>query len=33
MGATIAGVMFVIILAGVLLYLFGWQRRLLRVEF
>lgn len=33
MGATIAGVMFLIILTGVLLYLFGWQRRLLRVEF
>ena len=32
MGATIAGVMFLIILAGVLLYLFGWQRRLQRVE-
>jgi len=27
MGATIAGVMFLIILAGVLLYLFAWQRR------
>lgn len=33
MGATIAGVMFIIILTGVLLYLFGWQRRMLRVEF
>jgi raffinose/stachyose/melibiose transport system permease protein len=35
MGAAIAGIMFFIILAGVLLYLFGWQRRLLRetVEF
>ncbi|MBC8170382.1 MAG: sugar ABC transporter permease [Anaerolineae bacterium] len=33
MGATIAGVMFLIILAGVLVYLFGWQRRLLRVEY
>ncbi len=30
MGATIAGVMFAIILVGVLLYLFGFQRRLLR---
>ena len=28
MGATIAGVMFLIILAGVLVYLFGVQRRL-----
>lgn len=33
MGATIAGVMFLIILAGVLLYLFGWQRRIARVEY
>jgi raffinose/stachyose/melibiose transport system permease protein len=32
MGATIAGVMFGIILVGVLIYLFGWQRRLLRNE-
>ncbi|MEM6428054.1 MAG: sugar ABC transporter permease [Deinococcota bacterium] len=32
MGAAIAGVMFVIILAGVLLYYFGYQRRLKRVE-
>ncbi|MBL8131782.1 MAG: sugar ABC transporter permease [Anaerolineae bacterium] len=32
MGATVAGVMFAIILAGVLVYLFGWQRRLLRNE-
>jgi raffinose/stachyose/melibiose transport system permease protein len=30
MGAAVAGVMFMIILAGVLLYLFTWQRRLLR---
>jgi raffinose/stachyose/melibiose transport system permease protein len=30
MGAAVAGVMFLIILAGVLLYLFTWQRRLLR---
>lgn len=28
MGATIAAMMFLIILAGVLLYLFGWQRRI-----
>jgi raffinose/stachyose/melibiose transport system permease protein len=33
MGATIAGVMFLIILAGVLVYLFGWQRRIVRVEY
>ncbi len=32
MGATIAGVMFVIILTGVLIYMFGWQRRLLKLE-
>lgn len=28
MGATIAGIMFLIILGGVLVYLFGVQRRL-----
>ncbi|MBX3083793.1 MAG: sugar ABC transporter permease [Anaerolineae bacterium] len=28
MGATVAGVMFLIILVGVLIYLFGWQRRI-----
>jgi raffinose/stachyose/melibiose transport system permease protein len=33
MGATIAGVMFLIILAGVLLYMFGWQRRVAQIEF
>ncbi|MCS7070519.1 MAG: hypothetical protein NZM00_03375, partial [Anaerolinea sp.] len=33
MGATIAGVMFLIILTGVLLYLFGFQRRIVRVEY
>jgi raffinose/stachyose/melibiose transport system permease protein len=33
MGAAIAGVMLLIILAGVLLYLFGWQRRIQRLEF
>ena len=33
MGATIAGVMFLIIMAGVLLYLFGYQRRILRVDY
>lgn len=32
MGAAIAGVMFLIILAGVLLYLFAYQRRLQRIE-
>lgn len=33
MGATIAGVMFLIILAGVLIYMFAYQRRLQRIEF
>lgn len=33
MGAAIAGVMFLIILAGVVLYLFGYQRRITQVEF
>lgn len=33
MGATIAGIMFLIILTGVLIYLFGWQRRILQVEY
>ena len=32
MGATIAGIMFLIILAGVLLYLFTYQMRLQRIE-
>ncbi len=32
MGATVAGVMFLIILLGVLLYLFAYQRRLQRIE-
>ena len=32
MGATIAGVMFLIIFSGVLLYYFGYQRRLARIE-
>ncbi len=32
MGATIAGVMFLIILSGVLVYLFGYQRRITQVE-
>lgn len=32
MGATVAGVMFLIILTGVLIYMFGWQRRLTQIE-
>jgi raffinose/stachyose/melibiose transport system permease protein len=32
MGAAVAGVMFVIIVTGVLIYLFGFQRRLLDIE-
>lgn len=32
MGATIAGMMFLIILAGVLLYVFSWQRRVTSYE-
>ncbi len=32
MGATIAGVMFLIILSGVLLYMFTWQRRVMRMQ-
>jgi len=32
MGATVAGVMFLIILTGVVLYLFAYQRRLQRIE-
>lgn len=32
MGATVAGMMFLIILTGVLLYLFGWQRRVTSYE-
>ncbi len=32
MGATVAGFMFLIILAGVMLYLFAYQRRLQRIE-
>jgi len=32
MGATVAGMMFLIILLGVLLYLVGIQRRLVRAE-
>ncbi|MBV8485683.1 MAG: sugar ABC transporter permease [Verrucomicrobia bacterium] len=33
MGSTVAGVMLVIILVGVLIYLFGWQRRLQQIQF
>lgn len=33
MGATVAGVMFLIILTGVLLYMFAWQRRITQIEF
>ncbi len=32
MGATVAGMMLLIILAGVLLYLFGWQRRIVTYD-
>jgi raffinose/stachyose/melibiose transport system permease protein len=32
LGSAVAGVMLLIILTGVLLYLFGWQRRLQRIE-
>jgi len=33
MGATVAGVMLLIILSGVLLYLYGWQRRIEEVQY
>jgi raffinose/stachyose/melibiose transport system permease protein len=33
MGATVAGMMLLIILIGVLIYLFGWQRRLQQIQF
>ena len=33
MGATVAGVMLLIILVGVLVYLFAWQRRLQDIQF
>ncbi|WP_457637659.1 carbohydrate ABC transporter permease [Oceanithermus sp.] len=33
MGATVAGMMLLIILTGVLIYLFGWQRRMEEVQF
>jgi raffinose/stachyose/melibiose transport system permease protein len=32
MGATIAAMMFLIILSGVLLYMYFWQRRVQTVE-
>ena len=32
MGTTIAAMMFLIILAGVLLYMFGWQRQIANIE-
>jgi raffinose/stachyose/melibiose transport system permease protein len=32
MGATVAAMMLIIILAGVVLYLFGWQRRITSYE-
>ncbi len=32
MGAAVAGIMFVIIATGVLFYLFGWQRRILKMD-
>jgi raffinose/stachyose/melibiose transport system permease protein len=33
MGSTVAGIMFIIILAGVLIYLLGWQRRLQEIRY
>ncbi len=33
MGSTVAGVMLLIILAGVLIYFFGWQRRLQQIQY
>jgi raffinose/stachyose/melibiose transport system permease protein len=32
MGATVAGMMLLIILAGVVIYLFGWQRRVVTYD-
>jgi raffinose/stachyose/melibiose transport system permease protein len=32
LGAAIAGIMFIIIMTGVIIYLFGFQRRLLEIE-
>jgi raffinose/stachyose/melibiose transport system permease protein len=32
MGTTIAAMMFLIILLGVLLYMFGWQRRIANIQ-
>ena len=33
MGATVAGMMLLIILVGVIIYLYGWQRRMEEVQF
>jgi raffinose/stachyose/melibiose transport system permease protein len=33
MGSAVAGIMLLIILAGVLIYLFGWQRRLQQIQY
>ncbi len=33
MGSTVAGVMLIIILIGVLIYMFGWQRRQQQIQF
>jgi raffinose/stachyose/melibiose transport system permease protein len=33
MGSAVAGIMLLIILTGVLIYLFGWQRRLQQIQF
>jgi raffinose/stachyose/melibiose transport system permease protein len=33
MGSTVAGIMLLVILAGVLAYLFGWQRRLQEIRY
>jgi raffinose/stachyose/melibiose transport system permease protein len=33
MGSAVAGVMLLIILTGVLIYLFGWQRRLQQIQY
>jgi raffinose/stachyose/melibiose transport system permease protein len=33
MGSAVAGIMLLIILTGVLIYLFGWQRRLQQIQY
>jgi raffinose/stachyose/melibiose transport system permease protein len=33
MGSTIAGVMLLIILTGVIIYLYGWHRRIQRIRY